>query len=103
MPNCVFCKKLPKILENDLAYAVYDINPIAKGHMVFVTKRHHGTLFESTPQEIQAVFDLISQAKRSLDREHKPGGYNLQANCGKSAGQIVMHAHIHLIPRYAEI
>ena len=103
MSDCVFCKNLPKVLENDLAYAVYDINPISKGHMVFVPKRHHGTLFESTAPEIQAVFDLIKQAKHLLDREHKPDGYNLQANCGPSAGQIVMHAHIHLIPRYAEI
>ncbi|MHB1455301.1 MAG: HIT family protein [Armatimonadota bacterium] len=27
------------------------------------------------------------------------GGFNVGANCGQAAGQTIMHAHIHLIPR----
>ncbi len=100
MPDCIFCKDLPKVMTNDLAYAVYDIKPLSKGHMLFIPKRHHLTLFESTPQEIQAVFELINQAKALLQKEHQPDGYNVQVNCGPAAGQIVMHAHVHLIPRY---
>jgi len=26
-------------------------------------------------------------------------GFNIGVNCGTSAGQTIMHAHIHLIPR----
>jgi diadenosine tetraphosphate (Ap4A) HIT family hydrolase len=26
-------------------------------------------------------------------------GFNIGVNCGRSAGQSIMHAHIHLIPR----
>ena len=100
MSDCIFCKNLPKVLENDLAYALYDIKPISKGHMLFVPKRHHETMFESTPDEIGALFDLIKQAKAIVAKEHKPDGFNVQANCGAAAGQIVMHAHMHLIPRY---
>jgi diadenosine tetraphosphate (Ap4A) HIT family hydrolase len=29
-----------------------------------------------------------------------PEGYNVGVNVGQAAGQTVMHAHIHLIPRY---
>jgi diadenosine tetraphosphate (Ap4A) HIT family hydrolase len=29
-----------------------------------------------------------------------PDGYNVGVNVGQAAGQTVMHAHIHLIPRY---
>ncbi len=100
MSDCIFCKNLPKVLENDLAYALYDIKPLSKGHMLFIPKRHHTTVFESTSQEIDAVFALINQAKKILEKEHNPTGYNIQVNCGASAGQIVMHAHVHLIPRY---
>ena len=103
MAECIFCKNLPKVLENELAYAVYDIKPISKGHMLFIIKRHHNTVFESTPQEIQAVFALIDKARAVIDKEHKPDGYNIQANCGQAAGQIIMHAHVHLIPRYNPI
>jgi len=100
MADCIFCKNLPKVLENDYAYAVYDIKPITKGHMLFIPKRHYETVFHASDTEIQALFDLINQAKAILDKEHQPAAYNINANCGEAAGQIVMHAHLHLIPRY---
>ena len=87
-------------MENELAFALYDINPITQGHMLFIPKRHHLTIFESTPEEIKAVFELIQKAKELLLKEHKPDGFNIAANCGAAAGQIVMHAHVHLLPRY---
>ena len=102
MSECIFCKDLPKVLENDLAFAVYDIKPISRGHMLFITKRHHPTVFESTSQEIEAMFDLINKAKEMITKEHHPDGFNVQANCGAVAGQVIMHAHIHLVPRYVK-
>ena len=100
MSDCIFCKDLPKVLENELAYALYDINPITKGHMLFIPKRHHETIFESTSEEVEAVFELIKKAKALILKEHKPDGFNIAANCGEIAGQVVMHAHVHLLPRY---
>ena len=100
MTDCIFCKNLPKVLENELAYALYDIKPITKGHMLVIPKRHHITAFESTPQETLAVYDLLQKAKELLLKEFKPDGFNIVANCGEAAGQIVMHAHFHLLPRY---
>ena len=29
------------------------------------------------------------------------GGYNVNINCGEVAGQVVMHTHVHVIPRIA--
>ena len=100
--DCVFCKNLPKVLENELAYCLYDIKPIAKGHMLAVVKRHHATVFESTSDEIKAVFELVNKAKVLLLKEYRPDGFNIVANCGEAAGQIVMHAHVHILPRYNE-
>ena len=98
--DCIFCKDLPKVIENGLAYAIYDIKPISKGHMLVIPKRHHTTVFESTFEELNAMFDLLSQSKAIIQKEHNPDGYNVTANCGLAAGQIIMHAHFHLIPRY---
>lgn len=100
MSECVFCKDLPKVFENELAYALYDIKPITKGHMLVIPKRHHETVFESTPDEIKAVFELVQKAKDLLLKENQPDGFNLVVNCGTDAGQIVMHAHVHILPRY---
>lgn len=102
MIDCIFCKDLPKVLENDLAYCLYDIKPMTRGHILVILKRHHLTIFESTPGEIEAVFELIHRAKELLLNEHKPDGFNIVANCGQAAGQVVMHAHIHLLPRYKD-
>ncbi len=87
-------------MENELVFALYDIKPITRGHMLFVPKRHYPTLFEATPEEIKAVFELINKAKELLLKEYKPDGFNIGVNCGAAAGQIVMHAHVHLLPRY---
>jgi len=100
MSDCIFCNDLPKVRENELVYALYDIKPITQGHMLFIPKRHHATIFESTPEEIKAVFELIQESKKWLLKEYKPDGFNIAVNCGEAAGQIVMHAHIHLLPRY---
>lgn len=100
MNDCIFCKNLPKVLENDQAYALYDIKPITKGHMLIIPKRHFVTVFEANAEEIKAVFDLVNKAKDLLIKEHKPDGFNIAANCGEAAGQIVMHVHLHLLPRY---
>ena len=100
MTDCIFCKDLPKVLENEMAYALYDIKPLSKGHMLVIPRRHHTTVFESTSAELNAAFDLLTKAKAIIQKEHDPDGYNVIANCGPAAGQVVMHAHFHLIPRY---
>jgi len=56
--------------------------------------------FDMTPEEKTAVMELVEQGKALLDRELKPDGYNVGINSGLAAGQTVMHAHVHLIPRY---
>ena len=100
MSDCIFCKNLPKVAENDLAYAIYDIKPIAPGHTLIIFKRHFEQIFEATPQEFSAVQELLLKMKSTVQKEHNPDGYNIWVNCGKAAGQVVMHAHVHLIPRH---
>ena len=45
--------------------------------------------------------DLLAGERRALDDELKPDGYNIGVNSGPAGGQSVLHAHIHLIPRYS--
>ena len=101
MTDCIFCKDLPKIMENELAYAVYDINPISRGHALIIPKRHFEQIFDATPEESQAIKALILGMKDNIHKQHRPDGFNIWVNCGKAAGQVVMHAHVHVIPRFS--
>lgn len=103
MENCKFCeiyseKKFD--FENELAFAFWDAYPVSKGHIIFMTKRHVENFFETTKEEKRDLFELIDKAKNIIDNKYKPTGYNIGINCGVSAGQTVMHVHVHLIPRY---
>ena len=98
--NCIFCEMKDYILENELAYAIYDKYPVGKGHMLFIPKRHVKNFFDITKEEREAIFELIDEGKKLLDKKYSPDSYNVGINCGEHAGQTIMHVHVHLIPRY---
>ncbi|MCW3777267.1 HIT family protein [Levilactobacillus namurensis] len=98
--DCVFCQKDDLIMENDLAKAFWDLHPVRRGHLLIVSKQHYATFFEIPSDTLAAMNDLLDQAKAYLDRTYHPAGYNIGVNTGAAAGQTVMHAHVHLIPRY---
>lgn len=100
--SCPFCS-LPKeriVAQNDLALVIRDGFPVSPGHTLVTPRRHVASFFEITPQERSAMFELLENAKRELDKEFAPAGYNIGINDGQAAGQTVMHLHMHLIPRY---
>ena len=101
--SCIFCEHYIMknyILENELAFAIYDKYPVSKGHVLVIPKRHYASYFDATPEELTAINELIIQIKEILD-ELKPDGYNIGINVGEAAGQTVFHLHIHVIHRYS--
>jgi len=102
-PKCLFCSIAPDqvLIEHPLAVAKRDGHPVSKGHTLIIPRRHVVSFFETTEEERLAMLKLLDEAKALLDREHKPDGYNIGINNGTTAGQTVMHLHMHLIPRYA--
>ena len=88
------------ILENKYAFARFDEFPVNEGHVLFMTKRHVKDFFGTTIEEKNAIFELMDKVKEIIDEKYKPNGYNIGINCGETAGQSVMHVHVHLIPRY---
>lgn len=89
-----------RVATNDLAFAIRDGYPVTDGHTLIVPKRLVATWFDATPDEREAIMELVEQVKLNLDRSHRPDGYNVGFNAGEAAGQTVMHLHVHVIPRY---
>ena len=103
MNDCFFCKCINKkdfTLENEYAIARFDDFPVNRGHLEIVPKRHIKDWWETNDKERKAIFDLLDKAKELIDSKYQPDGYNIGMNLGESAGQSVMHLHVHLIPRY---
>lgn len=79
---------------------ILDKFPVNKGHSLVIPKRHCTDIFVLNPEEWMDFPFTIEKTKSMLDREFKPDGYNVGMNCGETAGQTILHAHIHVIPRY---
>lgn len=101
--DCPFCLNNLNseiLLENNFSYAIYDKFPVSKGHILIIPKKHNSNYFELSLEEQKECLILLNNAKKILDKEFKPDGYNIGININKDAGQTIWHAHIHLIPRY---
>ena len=104
--DCSFC--LPNdnlwgnvVYEDDLWwYMEWSQGSIDNAGMI-ITKRHIETPFEINEEEWLALHKLLPKFKSLIDA-HNPDGYNLGWNILPIGGQNVMHAHLHLLPRYAD-
>lgn len=97
---CPFCDRSTAVLNDGLAHARFDLNPVTPGHLLIIPNRHVDNYFALNSKEKLAIFSLLDMAYAVLQRDFQPAGYNFGVNVGAVAGQTVMHVHLHLIPRY---
>ncbi|OGP84351.1 MAG: HIT family hydrolase [Deltaproteobacteria bacterium RBG_16_58_17] len=101
--DCPFCpdKINSKIIEEyGSVFAIGDNYPVTKGHLLILPRRHTPDFFSMTVNEAKDAEHLLRQLReRLLHQDATITGFNIGINCGISAGQTIMHAHIHLIPR----
>lgn len=106
MDRCVFCGIENRISKERILFettewiAIYDGYPVSPGHVLLIPKEHYETFFDLPEGLIESMILRLNDVKKTLDDKFHPSGYNIGVNCGKSAGQTVMHCHIHIIPRY---
>lgn len=103
--GCLFCDisraNRYVLFEDSICFVIRDQFPVSKGHLLIIPKKHYTQWFE-TPEAIQThLMRVLNQQKLNSDQKFSPDGYNVGINCGKAAGQTIMHLHVHLIPRYS--
>ena len=102
-PACEFCSaefRERAVERNESVFAVMDSHPVTAGHMLVVPFKHRPDYFSMTAMEKKQADELIMYLRnKTLQEDPTVAGFNIGANCGRVAGQSVMHAHIHLIPR----
>jgi len=104
--DCVFCKivagEIPssKIYEDKNSLAFLDISPINKGHTLLIPKEHYEDLFDFPEDKLKEFSVTLKKVSKVVLSGVKADGLNIGMNNKSAAGQIVFHAHFHLIPRY---
>lgn len=104
MNNCLFCKiingEIPsdKVYEDEEILAFRDINPATPIHILVIPKKHIESLahMQDTDEAIIGkIYGVIN--KIAEEQGFKENGYRVIVNCGKDAGQEVMHLHFHVL------
>jgi histidine triad (HIT) family protein len=101
-PNCLFCKivagTIPsqRVYESATLLAFRDIHPQAPFHCLVIPKRHLATLDDFMEPDAELAGELLLAAKR-IAKENSLPGYRVAMNVGREGGQVVFHAHLHVL------
>lgn len=105
---CIFCDiiegKIPSatIYEDDKVKAFLDISQVTKGHTLVVPKKHFDNFLECDDETTAHLMKVAKMLGAHLVEKTGAKGMNILTNVHETAGQSVMHCHIHLIPRYSD-
>lgn len=104
--SCIFCMiakgeiNSKTIYENEYVRAFLDLSQAGRGHTLVVPKAHADTLLDLDEKNYLEVMKAVRIVAKAIDKAFAPDGINILNNCREAAGQTVMHAHVHIIPRY---
>jgi len=97
--SCVFCDivagkgKAHKIYENEDSMVILDVNPLARGHCLAISKRHVQWWHDLEESEISSLFHAAKIASEKIMSLYKPDFVMMYAR-----GRRIPHVHIFLIP-----
>ncbi len=106
MEDCVFCriaqgKEWAAVVWSDEEHIAFmDRYPASRGHTLVAPKRHYRDLLEMGEDDVGRLFASVARVAKAVQRALSPAGINVLQNNGSAAGQVIFHAHVHIIPRY---
>ena len=102
--DCLFCKIIngdipsEKVYEDEYVLGFKDINPAAPIHILVIPKKHIDSLACLNEEDKEYVWKIHEAMNKIAKQENFINdGLKVIVNCGKDAGQEVMHLHYHLL------
>jgi histidine triad (HIT) family protein len=101
--TCMFCQIVARELPAEIVYedqdltVFKDINPAAPVHLLIVPKRHLESLNSLDEKTADIGSKMFLTAKRMAELQGIKTGYRVMVNCGREAGQVILHLHMHLM------
>ncbi len=105
MEGCIFCKiirgEIPcvKIFGDERVLSFADVNPITPGHTLIIPRRHAENIWQIEPEDLAAIHRASLRIARAMKASLGADGIALLQLNGRAVNQVVMHYHLHLIPR----
>ncbi|OJI09627.1 MAG: HIT family protein [Candidatus Vogelbacteria bacterium CG10_big_fil_rev_8_21_14_0_10_49_38] len=106
MTDCLFCRIAEKeiasyvVYEDETWLAFLDINPVNLGHTLLVPKQHRRNLFDLPADLASKLGPVLQKLAGAVKSGAQADGLNVIWNNEPAAGQIIFHAHVHLVPRF---
>lgn len=106
METCLFCKivsgEIPctKVYEDDTVLAFLDIHPVNIGHTLVIPKKHYPNLYETPNETLAHMMIIVRKISIAIKKALNTDGINIEMNNDSTAGQIIFHTHIHIVPRF---
>jgi len=104
--ECVFCQisagKSPAhvIYSDEQVMAILDKYPVAIGHTLVMPRNHFENLLEVDDDTLSRLIIVTKRIAKAVKEAVQADGINIITNVGYAAGQVIRHAHIHIIPRF---
>lgn len=106
--ECVFCKEIALqkkaaiVYEDDETMAFMDYAPVEPGHVLVIPKNHYVDIFDIDYDQYFKVHRLAKRLSAAIINAMKADAINIGQNNGPCANQVVMHYHLHIIPRWCD-
>lgn len=105
---CIFCKIVKGeerayiVYEDETTMAFLDKFPLAPGHTLVITKAHFDNFLLLDRKNIYDLAYATNLVANAIRKALNASGIRILTNIGRSAGQVIFHVHIHIIPTWDE-
>ncbi len=105
--DCRFCEIVAGdrpahvLYEDELTLSFLDTNPAAAGHALVVPRAHEEEIVPIDEATSAAVFETVRTVASGLEAVLEPDGFSTFHTSGPLVG-TVDHAHVHVVPRFAD-
>jgi histidine triad (HIT) family protein len=103
---CIFCdiiqgkKQGHFIYEDDTHVAFLDKYPIDYGHSLVLPREHFEKVTDMTADKVGDLFSKVPKIAKAIIQTTNADAFSMAQNNGRAAKQIVLHVHVHIIPRF---
>ena len=91
-----------KVYEDEYTYAFLDATPNNPGHTLVIPKERYKDIYEIPEEVLSHVMNTVKKVAIAVKKATNADGINIGMNNEPAAGQLVFHAHIHVIPRFKD-